>query len=52
MLRMHTALPSLRATYTEHDMIEVTSPCFVQTQVEGGSMLFKLDYFAYAMQSS
>ena len=40
-----TLLSAFRATYAEHDVIEVTSPCLVQTQVEGGSTLFKLDYY-------
>ncbi|KAF1743122.1 hypothetical protein MXB_4979 [Myxobolus squamalis] len=46
---------SFRDYYTEHDYFEVTSPTLVQTQREGGSALFRLDFFgdkAYLTQSS
>ncbi len=48
-------LRSIRKVYDELDVTEVTPPCMVQTQVEGGSTLFKLDYYgqeAYLTQSS
>ena len=48
MLRLRAALFSaFRATYAEHDVIEVTSPCPVRTQVEGGS----LDYYDHSRTS-
>jgi asparaginyl-tRNA synthetase len=48
-------LSALRAALAEHHLIEVTPPCLVQTQVEGGATLFKLEYYgqlAFLTQSS
>lgn len=48
-------LSSFRQSYAEHNVLEVTPPCLVQTSVEGGATLFKLDYYgqdAYLTQSS
>lgn len=48
-------LKSVRRVYDEEHLVEVTPPCMVQTQVEGGSTLFNLDYYgeeAYLTQSS
>ncbi|EJD35275.1 asparaginyl-tRNA synthetase [Auricularia subglabra TFB-10046 SS5] len=53
-LRAHL-LTAFRATLIKHQLIEVTPPCLVQTQVEGGATLFKLDYYgqpAFLTQSS
>ncbi|KAI6098071.1 hypothetical protein EDD16DRAFT_1527349 [Pisolithus croceorrhizus] len=56
VLRLRAALLSaFRSMYAEHDVIEVTPPCLVQMQVEGGASLFKLDYYgqpAFLTQSS
>ncbi|KAI9511494.1 asparaginyl-tRNA synthetase [Russula earlei] len=56
VLRLCSAmLSAFRATYSEHHLIEVNPPCVVQTQVEGGATLFKLDYYgqpAFLTQSS
>lgn len=48
-------LASVRRVYQEEGLTEVTPPCMVQTQVEGGSTLFKMDYYgeeAFLTQSS
>ncbi|ODQ77641.1 hypothetical protein BABINDRAFT_41094 [Babjeviella inositovora NRRL Y-12698] len=48
-------LRSVRRVYDETHITEVTPPCMVQTQVEGGSTLFGLQYYgeeAFLTQSS
>ncbi|KAF8637555.1 hypothetical protein AX17_002741 [Amanita inopinata Kibby_2008] len=53
-LRSHL-LSAFRHTLTSQNFLEVTPPCLVQTQVEGGATLFKLDYYgqpAFLTQSS
>ena len=48
-------LRAFRQTYVENRCLEVTPPCMVQTQVEGGATLFGFDYYgqaAYLTQSS
>ncbi|WFD00204.1 asparagine--tRNA ligase [Malassezia yamatoensis] len=49
------ALDAFRAEYKSLGVTEVNTPCMVQTQVEGGSTLFKFDYYgqdAFLTQSS
>ncbi|KAI8646185.1 hypothetical protein BD408DRAFT_410822 [Parasitella parasitica] len=48
-------IKAFRAFYDEEHFTEVTPPCMVQTQVEGGSTLFAFNYYgenAYLTQSS
>jgi asparaginyl-tRNA synthetase len=48
-------LRAFRQAYLENRLLEVTPPCMVQTQVEGGATLFEFDYYgqkAYLTQSS
>ncbi|KAF7296063.1 AA-TRNA-LIGASE-II domain-containing protein [Mycena kentingensis (nom. inval.)] len=56
VLRLRAAmLSAFRKVYADHKILEVTPPCLVQTQVEGGATLFKLDYYgqpAFLTQSS
>ncbi|KAI0684836.1 asparaginyl-tRNA synthetase [Cytidiella melzeri] len=56
VLKLRAALLSaFRDSLVSHDLLEVTPPCLVQTQVEGGATLFKLDYYgqpAFLTQSS
>ena len=56
VLRLRSSLLSaFRESLASHDLLEVTPPCLVQTQVEGGATLFKLDYYgqpAFLTQSS
>ncbi|XP_076255248.1 asparagine--tRNA ligase, cytoplasmic-like [Rhynchophorus ferrugineus] len=56
ILRMRSVLlQAFRDHYLDRGYCEITPPHIVQTQVEGGSTLFKLDYFgeeAFLTQSS
>lgn len=56
VLRLRAAmLSAFRACYAKHDILEVTPPCLVQTQVEGGATLFQFNYYgqpAFLTQSS
>ncbi|KAL1934759.1 hypothetical protein VTP01DRAFT_6941 [Rhizomucor pusillus] len=48
-------IKAFRAHYEERGYTEITPPCMVQTQVEGGATLFEFNYYgekAYLTQSS
>lgn len=48
-------MQAFRAHYAAQGYFELTTPCLTQTECEGGSTLFKLDYYgepAYLTQSS
>lgn len=56
VLKVRSALlQAFRRKYDEMGLLEVTPPCMVQTQVEGGATLFEFNYYgekAYLTQSS
>jgi len=56
MLTVRNAMMhAFRCWYQEHEFVEVTPPTLVETFCEGGSNLFRVDYFgtpAYLTQSS
>ncbi|KAH8827871.1 asparaginyl-tRNA synthetase [Flagelloscypha sp. PMI_526] len=56
VLRLRSSmLTAFRGAFATHNILEVTPPCMVQTQVEGGATLFEFNYYgqpAFLTQSS
>jgi len=47
-----SVLRAFRKSYEDLGLIEVTPPCMVQTQVEGGSTLFEFNYYGEKVNPS
>lgn len=45
-------IKAFRAHYESRGYTEITPPCMVQTQVEGGATLFEFDYYGQKVNES